>query len=184
MSIRAVATADNHLSRYYDRLSPTKLRDRRRYLRQGFQATVEDALAWPAHFFLICGDLFDTPEPRNLERAFVAEQIARLVGAGITVCAIGGNHDTPHQSTEQGGYPPLDVYHKLGAIIYFAQSARIESITRMIDGITVAVGGLTPNPNWEPGFDPLTMLQWRSHEQGADTGILLLHGQVEGFAVR
>ncbi|MBA3825217.1 MAG: metallophosphoesterase, partial [Ktedonobacterales bacterium] len=179
--IRVIATADNHLNRYYARLTPAKLSQRRKYLRDGFRAVVDAALAWPAHIVLIGGDLFDTSDPRNLDRAFVADCFAQLHAAGITVCAVGGNHDTPRQSTEQGGYAPLDIYSNLGALTYFQDATRIGSITREIEGITVAVGGLTPNPAWEAGIDPLAALAW--HPQGADTSIFLSHGQIEGLVL-
>jgi DNA repair protein SbcD/Mre11 len=179
--IRVIATADNHLNRYYARLTPSKLSQRRKYLRDGFRAVVDAAMAWPAHIVLIGGDLFDTSDPRNLERSFVAKCFDQLHAAGITICAVGGNHDTPRQTTEQGGYAPLDIYSSLGAIHYFQESAQISEIRREIDGITVAVGGLTPNPLWEPGTDPLATLAW--HPQGADTAIFLSHGQIEGIVL-
>src|SRR5262249_16442026 len=124
---------------------------RRKYLRDGFRAVVDAALAWPAHIVLLGGDLFDTSDPRNLERAFVAKCFDQLHAAGIGIYAVSGNHDTPRQSTEQGGYAPLDIYNNLSAIFYFSESTRISEVRRDIEGITVAVGGLTPNPAWEPG---------------------------------
>lgn len=190
MVIRVVATADNHLSRYYDRLVPQKLALRRKYLRDGFRAAVEHAIAWQAQIFCICGDLFDSPDPRNTERAFVAHCLAQLHQHGIAVCAISGNHDTPRQSITQGGTAPLDVYRQLGALTLFGSVTTIESIMLTIDGQRVAIGGLAPDPAAPPGSDPLAIgtgsssssgLTWRARDQGATTGILLLHGQVEGY---
>lgn len=183
MVIRAIATADNHLNRHYARLSSQKLSERRQYLRAGFRAAVDAALAWPAHLFLIGGDLFDTSDPRNQDRSFVAQCIAKMRAAGITICAVSGNHDTPHQSTEQGGYTPLDAYRQLGAITYFDQSHRVEDVRLTIDDIHIAIGGLTPDPNWPPSFDPLSKLTWRTHQDGVATSILLSHGQIEGHVV-
>src|SRR4051794_22456100 len=99
--IRAVATADNHLGRFYDRMTPAKLERRRKYLRDGFKAAVAYALNWPAQLFFIAGDLFDIPDPRNVDRSFVAACLAQLRDAGIRVFAVGGNHDTPRHSAEQ-----------------------------------------------------------------------------------
>ncbi len=68
--IRAVATADNHLSRFYDRMSPAKLQRRRHYLRHSSTAVVKYALDWPADILFIAGDLFCTePDPRNVDLA-------------------------------------------------------------------------------------------------------------------
>jgi exonuclease SbcD len=181
--IRAIATADNHLNRYYDRMSPQKLSERRRYLRAGFRAAVDDAVAWPAHLFLIGGDLFDTSDPRNQDRSFVADCCARLRAAGVMICAVSGNHDTPRQSTEQGGYAPLDIYRHLGALAYFGEFNSVEEIRLTIDGTVVVVGGLTPDPNWAAEFDPFTALAWHPKQTGADTAILLLHGQVAGYTL-
>jgi exonuclease SbcD len=181
--IRAIATADNHLNRHYARLAPQKLSERRQYLRAGFRAAVNAALDWPAHLFLIGGDLFDTSDPRNQDRSFVAQCVAKLRAAGITICAVGGNHDIPRQSTEQGGYAPLDSYRQLGAITYFDQSHVIEAIRLTIEDIPIAIGGLTPDPNWPPGFDPLSKLTWKTHQDGVATSILLSHGQIEGHVV-
>jgi exonuclease SbcD len=183
MVIRAIATADNHLNRTYARLAPQKLSERRQFLRAGFRAAVEAALAWPAHLFLIGGDLFDTSDPRNQDRSFVANCVARLRAADITVCAVGGNHDTPRQSTEQGGVAPLDTYRQLGALTYFDKSATIEDIRLNIAGTPIAIGGLTPDANWTPGFDPLSKLTWRTHQDGVATSILLAHGQIEGHVL-
>ena len=72
-AVRAVITADNHLNRYYDRMSPQRLQDRRRHLRQGFRAAVDYAIEHHADLFLQVGDLFDTPDPRNIDREFVAQ---------------------------------------------------------------------------------------------------------------
>src|SRR5919199_3197144 len=111
--LRIVVTADNHLGRYYDRLGPRQLEARRAWLRRGWEAAVECALERQAHLFLQAGDLFDTPDPRNAERAAVAEALARLHAAGVGCYAIGGNHDTPRQRTDHGraspqaGYPGL-----------------------------------------------------------------------------
>src|SRR5439155_13728599 len=124
-TVRAVVTADNHLNRFYARMTPQKLSQRRRYLRDGFKAAVAYAVQRPAHLFFIAGDLFDQPDPRNVDRAFVAHCLVRLREAGIQVFAVGGNHDTPRQSTEQGGSAPQEVYSQLGALTLFEDSTEI-----------------------------------------------------------
>ncbi len=181
--IRVIATADNHLNRYYDRMPPQKLNQRRQYLRAGFRAAVEDAIAWPAHLFLIAGDLFDTSDPRNIDRTFLAGCLMQLRSAGVTVCAVSGNHDTPRQTTEQGGYAPLDIYRQLGALTYFGEFNRVEEIRLTVEGTTLAIGGLTPDPTWAAEFDPFTALAWHPKQTGAATAILLLHGQVAAYTL-
>lgn len=179
--IRVVATADNHLNRFYDRLSPEKLRRRRQYLRQGFRAAVEHALQWPAHLFVIAGDLFDQPDPRNVDRAFVADCLARLRAAGISVFAIGGNHDTPRQSTVQGGAAPQEIYGRLGALTFFDDPTRITTAVVEVAGLRIAIGGLAPDPLAPDGVDPLEDLAWEDRPPDADLAILVLHAGVEGY---
>ncbi len=178
---RIVATADNHLNRFYDRMSPHKLSRRRQYLRAGFKAAVEHALSWPAHLFVIAGDLFDQPDPRNVDRAFVAHCLADLRDAGVQVVAVGGNHDTPRQSTEQGGSTPLEIYAQLGALRYFDNSTELETYVIEAGGLRVAVAGMSPDPLLPPGIDPLEGISW-SRPVDADLGIVVLHGLVEGYA--
>ncbi len=178
MSVRVVATADNHLGRHMDRLSPQKLAERRRWLRQGFRHVVDRALASPAHLVCLCGDLFDTPNPSNIERSFVAKCLADLHAAGVVVVAITGNHDAPRQSTEQGGYAPIDLYAQLGVVTIFQEN--MSGICLTLDGVRVAVGGMIAPHGMEPGSDPLATRRWSARDLGGETGMLLLHGQMEG----
>ena len=178
--VKIVATADNHLNRFYDRMQPQKLSRRRKYLRDGFKSAVDYAIEWSAHLFLIAGDLFDQPDPRNIDRVFVAECLGRLKAARVKVCAVSGNHDTPRQSTDQGGYTPQEIYHQLDALTFFDSNCEIISEYIEIEGVRVAIGGLSPDPNWPAGSDPLAGLNWTHN---GDLGILLLHGQVEGYSL-
>ena len=76
--IRVVLTADNQLGRYYAKMSPSVLAERRKRLRQAFEQIVQFACAQQAHLFLLAGDLFDSPNPRNIERTYVADALRRL----------------------------------------------------------------------------------------------------------
>jgi len=181
--VHAVVTADNHLNRFYDRMTPPKLALRRRYLRDGFKAAVDYAIQWPAHLFFIAGDLFDQPDPRNVDRTFVAHCLIRLREAGVQVFAVGGNHDTPRQSTEQGGSAPQEVYAQLGALTLFEDSTRITTEVIDVRGLRVAIGGLAPDPAAPGGSDPLEGIVWADRPADIALGILLLHAQVEGHAL-
>ena len=177
--IRVVLTADNHLGRYYAKMSPSVLAERRRRLRQAFEQVVEFACAQQAHLFLIAGDLFDSPNPRNIERTYVADALRRLREHDVIVIAIGGNHDTPRSSTEQGGYVPQSVYHELGALVFFDQDLTVRPWIDEIDGVRVAVGGITPSPNLLPGHNPLDRVTFDGDE--AEVRILLTHCAIEGM---
>jgi len=199
-------TADNHLGRYYDRMFSHRLEERRSWLRRGFSRAVEYALENRAHFFLQAGDLFDSPEPRNLERQFVAEALARLRSAGVRCLGIGGNHDTPRARRGSAAATPQATYARLGGLRLLGESddtpangghagglgmpsgtvtpARSCSLDSPLDseifdveGVRVAVGGMAPDPTLPAGSDPLDGVSWRPE---ADVALLILHGSLEG----
>jgi DNA repair exonuclease SbcCD nuclease subunit len=174
-AVRVVVTADNHLNRFYDRMPPQKLARRRGYLRDGFKAAVTHALDWPAHLFLIAGDLFDQPDPRNVDRTFVAHCLARLRAAGVQTFAVSGNHDTPHQRTEQGGTAPQEIYRELGALTLFDDSTEITTALVEVGGLRIAIGGLALDPAAAPGSDPLEGLAWTDRPADAAVTRVALH---------
>jgi exonuclease SbcD len=183
--IRVILTADNHLSAYTPKLSPAKLTERRRRLAMAFKQTIDAAIERKAHLFIQAGDLFDSTDPRNQERKFVAEQLMRLRAAGIRVFSISGNHDTPRQSTEQGGVAPHSIYHQLGAMHYFDSSDFVKPVPCNVEGIQLAVAGLSYHPGVPPGGDPLDHVQIVDPDEivaGTDLGILILHSAIEGHA--
>jgi DNA repair exonuclease SbcCD nuclease subunit len=177
--IRVVLTADNHLGRYYAKMSPSVLAERRKRLRRAFEQVVQFACEQQAHLFLIAGDLFDSPNPRNIERTYVADALRRLQEHNVTVIAIGGNHDTPKSSTEQGGHVPQSVYHELGALLFFDNNPAIRPWKGEIADVKVAVGGMTPSPNLLPGHNPLDGVTFDG--DGAEVCVLLAHCAIEGM---
>ncbi len=182
MSIRIVATADNHLGAYSARMPVRTLDQRRARLRRAFGAVVDFALAREAHLCILAGDVFDSPNPRNLDRVYMARRLRELEQAGVRVVAIGGNHDTPRSMSEQGGYLPLAIYAELGALTFFDHLPTKDPVVRPevveLAGLRVAVGGFTPNANISPADDPLDGITF--DDQGADLRVLVVHGPVEG----
>src|SRR5512135_3016077 len=112
--IRIVFTADNHLNRYYAKMSREQLRERRRRIRQAFRETVDFAIKNRAHFYLHGGDLFDNPDPSPGELAFVAREFQRLADNKVQVLAISGNHDMPRYVGESAS--PIRIYEELRAV--------------------------------------------------------------------
>lgn len=183
--IRVVLTADNHLSAYSPKLTPTRLAERRKRLGMAFKQTVDTALERKAHLFIQAGDLFDSIDPRNQERKFVAEQLMRLRSAGIRVFGVSGNHDTPRQRTEQGGAAPQSIYHQLGAMHYFDSSDFLKPVELQVAGLRLAVAGLSYHPGVPPGGDPLDHVQLIDPDRivaRAELGIMILHSAIEGHA--
>ena len=183
--VRVILTADNHLSAYSPKLSPTKLAERRRRLGMAFKQVVDAAIERRAHLVIQAGDFFDSVDPRNRERDFVAEQLMRLQLAGIHPFGVSGNHDTPRQKTEQGGFAPQNVYHRLNGMYYFDSSDVLRPVGLDIAGLRIALAGLSYHPGVIPGGDPLDHVKIVDSDDvltGADLGILILHAAIEGHA--
>ncbi|MFQ5596016.1 MAG: DNA repair exonuclease, partial [Anaerolineae bacterium] len=70
--VHIVFTADNHLNKYYAKMSPDQLAQRRQRLREAWAQTVDYAVRERAHIYLHGGDLFDSPNPRTSELVWVA----------------------------------------------------------------------------------------------------------------
>jgi predicted phosphodiesterase len=179
--IRIVATSDNHLGQYVARLPPRTLEQRRERLRHAFGEVVDAAIQDEAQLLILAGDLFDSPTPRNAERVYLARCLAELERRGIAVVAIGGNHDTPRSTMDDGASLALRVYAELDALVIldnldddFVIRPRIFEI----DGRRVAIGGFAPRLNLPEEVDPLKGISFA--ETGADLRILVIHGIVEG----
>ncbi len=174
--IRIVFTADNHLNRYYAKMSPDQLARRRHYIRQAWAQTVDFAIRERADFYLHGGDLFDSPNPRTTELIWAARQFQRLKDAGIPSYAIGGNHDMPKMRTE--GSTPQRLYDEVRVTRFFSRVTEVEWAVHEVDGLTVAIGGLSPDPRLGPEDDPLEGVEINPPD--ADVVLLMLHYAVEG----
>lgn len=173
--IRIVFTSDNHLNRYYAKMSRDQLRERRKRIRQSFKETVDFAIKNGAHFYLHGGDLFDNPDPNPGELAFVAREFKRLQDNGVRVLAISGNHDMPRYMGESA--TPIRIYEELKAARVFSKRTEVEFEHFEIDGMSIAIGGLAPDPRASSDTDPLEGV--KINPPDADVKILLLHGGVE-----
>ncbi|HEV2123983.1 MAG TPA: metallophosphoesterase [Chloroflexota bacterium] len=183
MAVRLVITADNHLNRYHAKMPVSRLEERRRWLRRAFRRAVDRAIETQADFFLQCGDLFDTVDPRNAERSFVAGCLADLRAAGVEVLAVGGNHDSPRQSTEHGGYLAADLYARLGGMRLFSDSDQIEYECFERQGMQIAIGGVCWNASTSYGDDPLEGKAFPDPPEGRpDWKLLLIHSSLEGHS--
>src|SRR6266849_6356383 len=93
--ITLVLTADNHLGYTASSQPPRKREQRKQQLRHAFQQVADFAIGQGVDFFVQAGDLFDTTNPDEQDRSFVAARLAQLRQAGIRAVAVGGIHDTP-----------------------------------------------------------------------------------------
>lgn len=174
--VHIVFTADNHLNKYYARMSPDQLAGRRHRLREAWAQTVDYAIRERAHIYLHGGDLFDSPNPRTSELVWVARQLQRLREAGLLICLIGGNHDVP--KSRLGGVTPQRIYNEVQVAYCFTRTTEVEWVTHTVDGTCVAIGGLSPDPRLGPDDDPLAGVTIEPPE--ADVVLLMTHYGVEG----
>lgn len=177
--IKAIVTSDNHLGTYYARLRPDRLETRRRALQRAFERVVDAAIQRRVDLFLHAGDLFDRPDPRNAERAFVARQVKRLCDAGIRIVAIAGNHDSPRSYGYDGGIVPHDEMDALGAIHLLRDTDKLAIHTEIIRGQRVVIRGMSSDFNRPPKQCPLADIE---STRNGDVDIVLMHYGVEGWA--
>ena len=176
-----VVTADNHLGQYAARMPFARLEQRRHRLREGFRRAVSYAVQHRAAAFLHAGDLFDTVDPRNLERVMVSQQLARLQRCRhCKVVGIGGNHDTPRHTGQHGGYHAADIYASLGGLHFCAEPDTVASVVIERDGLSIQLGGVSWGPTLGPEDDPLADLAYPDPQTGrADWKVLLAHASPE-----
>ena len=203
--ITLVLTADNHLGYTASSQPPRKREQRKQQLRHAFQQVTEFAIGQSVDFFVQAGDLFDTTNPDEQDRSFVAERLAQLGHAGIQTVAVGGIHDTSIEisSTMDTGeadfassaHAPQLSYARLGALHYFAPSSDtskplnadqakekkpLEPVVFDIRGTQVCICGLSVVAGQEG--DPLEYLRVQSDFESAAISLLILHAPIEGFA--
>ncbi len=186
MTVRMVVTADNHLNRYAARMPAARLDERRTRLRQAFRQVVDGAIAEQVHLVVLAGDTFDALDPRNLERAAFANFLAQLRDAGIAVVAAGGNHDSPRQTTDHGGYAPFDEFAEAGLLHYFGKPGGpgvLEHVVFNLGGQRILIAGASWSVVGTDGGDPLADAIIPSLADGApDWTVVVTHASIEGHS--
>jgi hypothetical protein len=198
--ITIVLTADNHLgsTTLGQQLAPTlatwKREEYQQRLRHAFQQATDFAVGQGVDLFVQAGDLFDSTNPSERDRSFVAARLAQLRQAGIRAFAVGGIHDTPAQThsllsastaatRENGAMPaPQISYARLEALHYFAPDAGLELEPVMIKIRNVLVGmcGLGVLAGQEG--NPLARISVQSDLERAGITLLILHAPIEGLS--
>lgn len=203
--ITIVLTADNHLGYAASSQHPRKREQRKQQLRHAFQQATDFAIGQGVDLFVQAGDLFDTTNPDEQDRSFVAERLAQLRQAGIRTFAVGGIHDTSvdaHTSIDTGeadfasSVPaPQLSFARLGALHYFTPTIGVsktqnadqaqdieplEPVVFDIRGTLIGICGLSVLASQEG--DPLEYLRVQSDIERAAVSLLVLHAPIEDFA--
>ncbi len=191
--VTVVLTADNHLGYAAPGQSPRKREERRQLLRSAFQQATDFAVGQGVDLFIQAGDLFDTTNPDEQDRSFVATRLAQLRQADIRTFALGGLHDTP--AAGQVIPAPQMSYARLGALHYFppqlvsnkealvdggAAPEQLEPVIVDVRGTKVGICGQGVLSGQEG--DPLAQLRVDSEIERAALSLLVLHAPIEGLA--
>jgi DNA repair protein SbcD/Mre11 len=179
--VRIVATGENLLSAPLPDLTPARRAERRERLRAAFRAAVDCALERRAQLFVIAGNLFASPAPENADRAFVAQELARLHEAGVTCVAVAGPRDAGGDASDVA---PYRLYESGADLRFFPPGEAIQPALVVIDGVRVALVGISAAPN--ANDDPLEKARFDDPDDvlgRADLAILILPAQVEGMWV-
>ena len=202
--ITIVLTADNHLGYAALNQHPRKREQRRQHLRHAFQQATDFAIGQGVDLFIQAGDLFDTTNPDEQDRSFVAARLAQLRQAGIRAFAVGGLHDTPVEISSSmkeaevaSSVPaPYISFARLGALHYFPPSISLsksqtseqaqqiqplEPVLFDVRDTVVGICGLSVLAGQES--DPLKHVRVQSDIERAAIRILVLHAPIEGLTM-
>src|SRR6266566_759073 len=196
--ITIVLTTDNHLgsTTFGQQLSPTlpawKREKHQQRLRHAFQQATDFAIGQGVDLFVQAGDLFDSTNPSERDRSFVAARLAQLRQAGIRTFAVGGIHDTPAQrysttttsgALEDASMPaPQISYARLGALHYFAPDTGLELEPVMVKVRNMLVGICGLGVLAGQAGNPLTRFSVQSDIERAAIAFLILHAPIEGLS--
>ncbi|MGC8836759.1 metallophosphoesterase family protein [Infirmifilum sp.] len=179
MPLRLVHTADNHLDPKLSYLG-SKALDRRLDFYKSFLRVVEFVLERKPHLFLVSGDLFDSINPRNPVRTRVLQAFRRITSEGIKAFVIGGNHDMPRSQEE--GMSPIGEIEAAGYATFFPELDEFRVEHLKVEGLDVAVTGLSFDPTLEISSNPLRDRNLRIPIEG-DINIAMLHYNFAGFKI-
>ncbi len=177
--IRILHTADNHLDPKLTLLGPKSM-ERRRDFAEAFHRAIDYALERKPHLFLVSGDLFDSVNPRNPARTYVIRAFRRLHEEGVKVFLIAGNHDMPRSVEE--GMSPLNEVEATGCARFFSSADKPETEHVKVDGVDVAVTGLSYNPEVPLDENPFRFSGVKLPVEG-DVDIAMLHYNFSGVRV-
>lgn len=182
--VTVVLTADNHLGYTAFGQQFQKREAYQQRLRRAFQQATDFAVGQGVDLFVQAGDLFDTTEPLERDRGFVATRLAQLRHAGVRVFALGGTHDTPpesHSSTGETSPAPQISYANVGVMHYLAPNVtELEPVLVTIRNIPVGICGLGVLAGQEG--NPLTRVRVQGDIERAAIPILVLHAPIEGLS--
>lgn len=177
--VKILHTADNHLDPKLSYLG-VKAMERREDFLKAFRRVVEYALERKPHLFLVAGDLFDSVNPRNPVRTHVIRAFRKLHSEGVRVVAIAGNHDMPRSVEE--GMSPLHEVEASGYARFLSSPEQPDVEHVRVEGLDVAVAGLSFNPAIPPEENPLRYAKTKLPLEG-DVNIALLHYNLLGVSV-
>lgn len=163
---RLLHLADVHLGAAYSGFEPIA-ELRREEVLAAFRALPDLAVAEEVNAVLVCGDLFDGPQPSERCIAVTRDVARRLVEAGVPLFAIPGNHDaiSLNRSLYQEALPGAQVFSSPA----FGQPCSVQT-----EGGPLHVYGLAADPALDS--DPLASFR---RSENAGVHVVLLHAAVQ-----
>ncbi len=202
--ITIVLTADNRLGHAAFSQNPHKREEGRQRLRRAFQQVTDFAVGQGVDLFVQAGNLFDSINPDEEDRSFVAERLAQLRQAGVRTFALGGILDTPtttHISEDSDSHathalPPQISYARLGALHYLptggsipptngsagrlaGRNAYLEPVIENVRGTLLGICGLGVQADQQG--DPLAHMSVDNDIERAAISLLVLHAPLEAI---
>jgi len=179
--IKILITADSHLGKYYKKLVPEKLEERRKRLREAFQKTVDYAIDEKVDIFIQAGDLFDSRNPINRDLVFVAREFSRLKKNNIQIYTIGGNHDAPN--IVDSDVFPMKIFEEVGLIKTFSSQSNIH-VEIFEKDEKLIISGLSHDTRKKDRIDPLENIKFIDPipQNNNIWKILILHYSFEKYA--
>lgn len=142
--IRILHVADVHLGARFSGLGE-RGSEQREQLRRTFARCVDVALERRCQVAVVAGDLFDSPYPPRALASFAADQLARLVQAGVRVFVVAGNHD----GAPDGVWTRPEFLSRLEGVVVFGERAEAVQVEC---GLVVvgrsAASGQNPLEGW------------------------------------
>jgi len=185
--MKIVLVSDTHLGIGDSLLPLAALRERRRWLRQAFAASVAFCIENRAAAYLHAGDLFDTPEPDADELAAVSRELLKLRHAGIPAFFVAGDHDV---TADENDAPGLRALYEAGLALFLPATLKGRTLGRVPDrcpvvldgeGTRIAVYGVS----WTRELADLSPATAASMKLRGWSGVnlLLIHAPVKGGPV-
>jgi len=135
--LKFIHTADFHLDFIPKGIIGPKFDEHRRqdFIRN-LDTITNTALEENVDLFIIAGDVFHSPRPRNTTLVEFSRRIGKLINNGIPILIVGGNHDIPKTLQSKN---PLNAFNEFGIKNFVYRDKTSSLLLKTRGGETVGV---------------------------------------------